>query len=182
MQRLEELGAERSVSEEARPRVRAAALHAEPGGGADSLGRRLAGLVMQPHRLNILRGILAFSILLHREPLLAQLRRDGQLPRRRAVVQVLIVLSWPLLTAIGLYGYRLYKQGRYRDAHVHLLIYSLTGLITPLHFVYGSPDIPAFWYATIFTDFLAGASIVAFVVWSASRPAPRRLRPSSPAR
>jgi len=44
--------------------------------------------------------------------------------------------------------------------------------------VYGSPDIPAFWYATIFTDFIAGASIVAFVVWSASRPAPRRLDPS----
>jgi hypothetical protein len=64
---------------------------------------------------------------------------------------------------------------------VHLLIYSLTGLITPLHFVYGSPDIPAFWYATIFTDFIAGASIVGFVVWSASRPAPRRLRPSAPA-
>ena len=96
------------------------------------------------------------------------------------VVQVLIVLSWPLLTAIGLYGYRLYKQGRYRDAHVHLLIYSLTGLITPLHFVYGSPDIPALWYATIFTDFIAGASIVAFVAWSASRPAPLRPRPSAP--
>ncbi len=95
------------------------------------------------------------------------------------VVQVLIVLSWPVLTAIGLYGYRLYTRGRYRDAHVHLLIYSLTGLITPLHFVYGSPDIPAFWYATIFTDFLAGASIVAFVAWSASRPARLRPRPSS---
>jgi hypothetical protein len=98
------------------------------------------------------------------------------------VVHVLIVLSWPVLTAIGLYGYRLYTQGRYRDAHLHLTIYSLTGLITPLHFVYGSPDIPAFWYATIFTDFLAGASIVAFVVWSASRPAPRPLRPSAPVR
>jgi hypothetical protein len=94
-------------------------------------------------------------------------------------VQVLIVLSWPLLTAIGLYGYRLYTRGRFRDAHVHLLIYSLTGLITPLHFVYGSPDIPAFWYATIFTDFLAGASIIAFVAWSASRPARLRPRPSS---
>jgi hypothetical protein len=65
---------------------------------------------------------------------------------------------------------------------VHLLIYSLTGLITPLHFVYGSPDIPPFWYATIFTDFLAGASVIAFVAWSASRPAPRRPDPSVRAR
>ena len=137
---------------------------------------------MQPYRLNILKGILAFSVLSTAGHYSHNFVEMDSYPGGGPVVQVLIVLSWPLLTAIGLYGYRLYAQGRYRDAHVHLLIYSLTGLITPLHFVYGSPDIPAFWYATIFTDFLAGASIVAFVVWSASRPAPRRLRPSSQAR
>jgi hypothetical protein len=137
---------------------------------------------MQPYRLNILRGILAFSILSTAAHYSHNFVEMDSYPGGGPMVQVLIVLSWPLLTAIGLYGYRLYKQGRYRDAHVHLLIYSLTGLITPLHFVYGSPDIPAFWYATIFTDFIAGASIVAFVVWLASRPAPRPLRPSVPAR
>lgn len=47
------------------------------------------------------------------------------------MVQVLVVLSWPRLTAIGPYGYRLHAQG------------------------------PT---ATIFTDFLAGASVVAFVL------------------
>jgi hypothetical protein len=137
---------------------------------------------MQLHRLNLLRGILAFSILSTAAHYSHNFVEMDSYPGGGPVVQVLIVLSWPLLTAIGLYGYRLYTQGRYRDAHVHLLIYSLTGLITPLHFVYGSPDIAAFWYATIFTDFIAGASIVAFVVWSASRPAPRRLGPSAPAR
>jgi hypothetical protein len=137
---------------------------------------------MQPYRRTVLRGILAFSVLSTAGHYSHNFVEMDSYPGGGPVVQVLIVLSWPLLTAIGLYGYRLYVQGRYRDAHVHLLIYSVTGLITPLHFLYGSPDIPPFWYATIFTDFLAGASIVAFVVWSATRPAPGPLRPSSPVR
>ena len=133
-------------------------------------------------RRTLLKALIAFSVLstgLHFTHNFVEMDRY---PGGGPLVQVLIVLSWPLLTAIGLYGYRLYAQGRYRDAHAPILIYSLTGLITPLHFLYGSPDIPAFWYATIFTDFLAGSAIVAFVVWSASRPAPRRLHPSSQVR
>jgi hypothetical protein len=131
--------------------------------------------------LNVLRGILAFSVLSTASHYSHNFVEMDKYPGGGPVVQVLIVLSWPILTAIGLWGYRLYKQGRYHDAHVHLVIYSFTGLITPLHFIYGSPDIAPFWYATIFTDFIAGASVLGFVWWSASRPAPRRLRPSSQA-
>jgi hypothetical protein len=136
---------------------------------------------MQPHRRNVLRGILAFSILSTACHYSHNFVEMDSYPGGGPVTQVLIVLSWPILTAIGLYGYRLYVQGRYRDAYGHLLIYSLTGLITPLHFVYGSPDIPPFWDATISTDFLAGSAIIAFVAWSASRPAPRRPAPSAQA-
>ncbi len=130
----------------------------------------------------LLRVILGFSMLSTAAHYSHNFVDVDSYPGGGPVVQVLIVLSWPLLTAIGLYGYRLYGQGRPRDAHVPLLVYSLTGLITPLHFVYGSPDIAPFWYATIFTDFLAGASIVAFVVWSASRPARSRPPRASPVR
>jgi hypothetical protein len=125
-----------------------------------------------------LRLLIAFSVLSTAAHYSHNLFQIDSYPGGGTVQQVLIVLSWPLLTAIGLYGYRLYVRGDLRRAHACLLIYSLTGLITPLHFVSGHPDIPAFFYATIFTDFLAGAAIVAFVVWSASRPAPRRPRPS----
>ena len=89
-------------------------------------------------------------------------------------VQVAILVSWPLLTAVGLLGYRLYSRGRYAPAYACLGAYSLLGISTLGHFLAGSPDIPAFWYATIFTDGLAGFSIVAFIAWSAqvSAPAP----------
>ena len=69
---------------------------------------------MQPYRqrsLAVLRVILAFSILSTAGHSHNFVEMDGY-PGGGPVVQVLIVLSWPLLTAIGLYGYRLYKQGR----------------------------------------------------------------------
>ena len=84
-------------------------------------------------------------------------------------LQAAIVLSWPLLTAIGLYGYRLYTEGRLREAHICLLLYAPLGLLTPAHFLSGNPDVPAVFYATIFTDGLAGLAVVGFVAWSASR-------------
>ncbi|HYN90536.1 MAG TPA: hypothetical protein VER75_01350 [Thermoleophilaceae bacterium] len=137
---------------------------------------------MRSPGLNGLRAILAFSILSTAAHYSHNFVEMDSYPGGGPAVQIAIILSWPPLTAIGLYGYRLYARGRDRDAHACLLIYSLTGLITPAHFLYGSPDIPPFWYATIVTDFLAGAAIAAFVVWSASRPAPRPLPPSSPVR
>ena len=133
----------------------------------------------------VLRLILAFSILSTAAHYSHNFIEIDSYPGGGTAQQVLILVSWPLLTAIGLYGYRLYRSGQLREAHACLLIYSLAGLVTPGHFLSGEPDIPAFFYATIFTDFLAGAAIVAFVVWSARRtaspPAPRRPDPSSPA-
>jgi hypothetical protein len=82
------------------------------------------------------------------------------------VTQVAILLTWPVLTAVGLLGYRLYARGRFADAYICLLAYSFLGISTLGHFLDGSPDIAPFWFATIFTDGLAGFSIVAFVVWS----------------
>ncbi|MGH2741139.1 MAG: hypothetical protein ACRDLY_03365 [Thermoleophilaceae bacterium] len=78
-----------------------------------------------------------------------------------------ILLSWPLLTAVGLAGYRLYLRRRFGPAYACLLAYAWLGLTTPAHFLDGSPDIAPFWYATIFTDALAGLAIVAFTGWSA---------------
>jgi hypothetical protein len=119
--------------------------------------------------MTALRLILGFSILSTAAHYAHNFVRIDDYPGGGVAIQVAIVLSWPLLTAIGLYGYRLYAAGRSREAHICLLLYAPLGLITPAHFLYGDPDIPGFFYATIFTDGLAGLAVVGFVIGSARR-------------
>ena len=78
---------------------------------------------------------------------------------------------------------RLYSRGRFGPAYACLLAYALLGLTTPAQFVDGSPDIALFWYATIFTDGLAGLAILMFTAWSAlGRSGPYRSRRAKPSR
>ena len=121
-------------------------------------------------RLQVLRGLIAFAVIstaVHFTHNFVEIDRypDGLVSGE--VVQVAILVSWPLFTAIGLYGLRLYSHRSYERAHVFLLTYAVMPLTTPGHFLDGSPDIPAFWFATIFTDALAGLGLVAFVFLSA---------------
>jgi hypothetical protein len=135
---------------------------------------------------SVLRWILAASIVstgLHYTHNFIAIDRYPDGPVSATVTQVAILISWPLLTAIGLYGYRLYARRRARDAHACLLAYSFTGISTLGHFIYGSPDIPAFFYATIFTDGLTGFALLGFTLWSISqsRGRTRRARSAAPA-
>ena len=124
---------------------------------------------MQPRGLTVLRVILVFSVLStlsHYTHNFVAIEDYPPGPVPDAVTQVLILISWPLLTAIGLWGYREYAAGRFRHARGALITYSFTGLITLGHFTSGNPDIPPFFYATIFTDFIAGVSVLGFVAWA----------------
>lgn len=89
------------------------------------------------------------------------------------VVQAAIVVSWPLFTWLAVRGYRLWAAGDVRGARPLLIAYGLWAMVSLGHFTSGNPDIPAFWYATIFTDVLAGALVLAFVAVAARRPRPR---------
>jgi hypothetical protein len=81
------------------------------------------------------------------------------------VTRVLIVVSWPVLTAIGLFGLHRYGQGHFREARVMVAIYSLTGITTLGHFFEGAVDIPIVFYLSIFTDAITGFAALAFAVW-----------------
>jgi hypothetical protein len=122
-------------------------------------------------RLTVLRWILGASIVSTALHYTHNFVAIDQYPPAGGVsdgaVRIAIVVSWPLLTALALVAYRRYAQGRYAIAHPLLAAYSLLGLTTPLHFTEGNPDIAPLWYATIFTDGLAGAAVLAFAVWSA---------------
>ena len=125
-------------------------------------------------RTTILRAILAFSIVSTALHYTHNFVSVGDYPSGfvgNTGIQVAIVVFWPLLTAIGLLGYRLYARRRHYPAHVALAIYSITGISTLGHFLNGTPKIPAFFFATIFTDGLAGLAVLTFVVLSARAPA-----------
>jgi hypothetical protein len=123
-------------------------------------------------RLLALRTILAAGILSTAIHYTHNFVAIGQYPGPHGafdtITRVALVITWPTLTAIGLLGYRRYAQRRYREAHGCLLVYSVTGFASLGHFIYGSPDIPAFFYATIITDALTSIAVVAFVLWSAA--------------
>lgn len=121
-----------------------------------------------PARTGLLRAILAFAILstaIHYTHNFVEVHRyPGPHGAFDTFTRALIVVSWPLLTAIGLVGYRRYREGRYEVAKIALAVYSVAGLITPAHFVFGEPHIPAVFYATLFTDALAGLAVLAFAL------------------
>ena len=94
-----------------------------------------------------------------------------------STIKLAIVIAWPVLTAIGVFACWLYGRRRYVAAYPLLALYSLLGLATLGHFAFGSPHIPPFWYATIFTDALLGFAILTSAHWSAvtsSHDAPQR--------
>jgi hypothetical protein len=128
------------------------------------------------HRLKLLRWLIAFSLLstaihfTHNFLNVSDYPQSSLLPN--SAVQVAVIVSWPLLTLAGLYGYQLYKQRRYVPANLLIGLYSGLGIATLGHFTAGNPDIPPFFYATIFTDALAGLSLLTFALWSARAPLP----------
>jgi hypothetical protein len=82
-----------------------------------------------------------------------------------AAYQIGIAVFWPLCTASALRGYWLYAHGRNRQAQLALYGYVPLGMTTPLHFLGGTPDIPAFFMVTVFTDFLTALSVLLFALW-----------------
>jgi len=126
--------------------------------------------VLQEKGLNPLRVILAFSLLtttLHYAHNIIRAADYPQIPGIPVVVaQVVVAFAWVLFTTFGVLGYRAYLGGRYPRALAFLLVYSLSGLVSAGHFLVGVPQVPAFWFATIFTDTAAALALWAFVTWA----------------
>ena len=126
--------------------------------------------VLQEKGLNPLRAILAFSLLtttLHYAHNVIRAADYPQIPGIPVVVAAVVVaFGWVLFTAFGVLGYRAYLRGRYPRALGFLLVYSLSGLASGGHFLVGVPQVPAFWFATIFTDAAAALALWVFVAWA----------------
>jgi hypothetical protein len=78
-----------------------------------------------------------------------------------------VVAGGFLYTAVALIGLRLYRQERFRAAHVALVIYGLQVLSSLLHFAYGSPsELTTRGVVSVFVDAAAGSLVIAVALWS----------------
>ncbi len=120
--------------------------------------------------LTTLRVILGFSLLSTLLHYTHNAVRYADYPQLQGVSPLVggitVAVGWVLLTTFGWLGYRAYTRGRYHRALAFLLVYSLAGMITLGHFLTGVPQIPAFWFATIFTDAAAGLALWVFLTWA----------------
>ncbi|MBD6620678.1 hypothetical protein FNW02_34155 [Komarekiella sp. 'clone 1'] len=79
-----------------------------------------------------------------------------------------IYQSWLILTILGITAYWLYKYRKFWLSYGCLLVYSLTGLASPGHYIYGSlSQFSAKMHLFIWTDGLTGLAILGFIIWSA---------------
>jgi hypothetical protein len=117
-----------------------------------------------------LRVILGFSLVsttIHYAHNALRVADYPQLPGVPATVAgIVVAFGWVLFTTFGWLGYRAYVRKNYSRALAFLLVYSLAGMITLGHFLTGVPQIPGFFFATIFTDAAAGLALWAFLTWA----------------
>ncbi|MFY9488311.1 MAG: hypothetical protein WAP35_06410 [Solirubrobacterales bacterium] len=85
--------------------------------------------------------------------------------------EFVVVGGWLLGAAIGILGYRKYRDGDYRRAHLLLGAYSTVGFVSLGHFTTASPsDLTNFGLATVMIDVVVGLMVLGVVVWSVRRP------------
>lgn len=99
---------------------------------------------------------------------------DGD-PTLAFITRPLVAVSWFAFTALGIAGYRAFRNRRWPLAAALVGAYSASGLISLGHFIDVSPaDYDAFQNVTIVIDIVLGSAALAFAVWLALAGAPDR--------
>jgi hypothetical protein len=88
-------------------------------------------------------------------------------PQPDWVSGAVVLISWPIFTAVGIAGYLLYRRGQFALANGFLLAYSYTGLSSLGHLLSGSPDeFTARGLTSVLLDGVAGGAVLALAIWS----------------
>jgi hypothetical protein len=84
------------------------------------------------------------------------------------IAQWMIPVAWVLFTAVGLLGYRRFRQGCSSEAAAYLAIYSVSGLISIGHYAGISiNDLSVFQNTFVFLDIALGIAVLSFAIWTA---------------
>lgn len=84
------------------------------------------------------------------------------------VKQWVIPVSWVLFTVAGIIGYRRFREGRRPEAAAWIGAYSVSGLISILHYRdIAIGDLSAFQNTFVFLDVALGVLLLAFALWTA---------------
>jgi hypothetical protein len=96
------------------------------------------------------------------------------------IAQWMIPVSWFAFTAVAVFAYRSFREGRLSQAAGYLAIYSMSGLISIGHYVGISiDDLSVFQNTFVFLDIALGTAVLAFAAWTWRRSggtAPSRAR------
>jgi Na+-driven multidrug efflux pump len=81
------------------------------------------------------------------------------------ITKPVIAVSWVLFTVLGIVSYRAYRGGRWAVAAWCLAAYSVSGLISPLHYTTVPPSsYDAVQHTFIVSDLLAGLAALGFAL------------------
>ena len=78
-----------------------------------------------------------------------------------------VFITWVVMTLIGIMSYWLYSKHNFWLSYLFLSIYSVTGLSSPTHYLYGTlSQFSLKMHAFIWSDAFAGLLIIGFIIWS----------------
>lgn len=84
----------------------------------------------------------------------------------KLITRPMVPLSWVVFTVFAYLGYRWFLEGRTTRAAAALALYSVSGLISPLHYTSGAlSEFDGLQHAFIVTDGVAGLLVLAFAFW-----------------
>lgn len=87
-------------------------------------------------------------------------------PQPHWINHAVIPIAWLILTAFGVAGWLLYRNGRALPAGLCLVVYSYTGLSSLGHYRFGPlSDFSTKMHAGIWLDGITGTAVLAIAVW-----------------
>lgn len=122
---------------------------------------------MNQQRQAWLRSILIFSIIITSIHYTDNALFINNYPQPEWITTSGIYIIWLVMSAIAIASYWLYNKQNLWLSYCCLIIYSVTGLSSPAHYFYGAMS--AFsvkMHTFIWCDFIAGLSVLGFVIWS----------------